>query len=163
LKQRLGLGNLKMVLITNASRFHCPPVQRALANFDRNQGEIWAKLDAGTEEYFKLIDRAPMPLAKVLGNITWAAQVRPIVIQSLFMRVNNEPPSPAEITAYCDRLAEIVAAGGKIKLVQVYTIARRPTESYVTPLTDAEVDAIRDQVRERTGLAAESYYGVSGG
>jgi wyosine [tRNA(Phe)-imidazoG37] synthetase (radical SAM superfamily) len=161
LKQRLGLGGLKMVLITNASRFHCPPVQRALANFDRHNGEIWAKLDAGTEEYFKLVDRAPMGFQKILGNITAAAQVRPIVIQSLFMRINGEPPSPAELAAYCDRLSEIVAAGGRIKLVQVYTIARRPTESFVTSLSDAEVDAIRDLVRQRTGLAAESYYGVS--
>ena len=50
------------------------------------------------------------------------------------MRVNGEPPSPAELEAFCDRLNEITAAGGKLKLVQIYTIARRPAESYVTPL-----------------------------
>jgi hypothetical protein len=47
--------------------------------------------------------------------------------------------------------------------VQVYTIARRPTESYVTPLSDEEVDAIRDQVFGRTGLPAESFYGSANG
>jgi hypothetical protein len=53
----------------------------------------------------------------------------------------------------------VTAAGGRITLVQVYTVARVPAESWVTPLTDAEVDAIVDLVRLRTGLAAEAFYG----
>src|SRR5262249_23603579 len=36
---------LKMVLITNASMFHRPHVQRGLAILDANNGEIWAKLE----------------------------------------------------------------------------------------------------------------------
>ena len=43
--------------------------------------------------------------------------------------------------------------------MQVYTVARRPTESYVTPLTDAEVDRLTELVREKTGLPAAAYYG----
>jgi hypothetical protein len=74
--------------------------------------------------------------------------------------VNGEPPTLAEQFAFCDRLNEIRASGGQIKLVQIYTVARPPAESFVTPLTDAEVDALRDLVRERTGLAAESFYGA---
>jgi len=42
--------------------------------------------------------------------------------------------------------------------VQVYTVARRPAQSFVTALSDAEVDHIRDTVRTRAGLAAESFY-----
>ena len=161
LKRRLGLDDVKMVLITNASMFHRPHVQRGLAILDQNQGEIWAKLDAGTEAYFKLIDRTKIPFRQVLQNITAAAQVRPLVIQSLFMRVNGEPPSHDEQLAFCERLNEVVAAGGSLKLVQIYTIARRPAESYVAPLSDAEVDALRDLVQQQTGLAVESYYGAA--
>jgi wyosine [tRNA(Phe)-imidazoG37] synthetase (radical SAM superfamily) len=160
-KERLGLTDVKMVLITNASMFHRPHVQRGLALLDAHQGEIWAKLDAGTEAYFQLVDRTKIPFVQVLANITAAAQTRPLVIQSLFMRVAGEPPSPAEQQAFCERLNEVTAAGGRIKLVQVYTVARRPTESYVTPLSDAEVDALRDLVRASTGLAAESFYGAT--
>lgn len=161
LKRSLGLDQVKMVLITNASMFHRPHVQRGLAILDANQGEIWAKLDAGTSDYFHLVDRTPIPFRQVLDNLAAAAQVRPLVIQSLFMRVAGTPPSAVEIDAYCDRLNEVIAAGGKISLVQVYTVARRPAESYVSPLTDAEVDAIRNQVIARTGLAAESFYGAA--
>jgi wyosine [tRNA(Phe)-imidazoG37] synthetase (radical SAM superfamily) len=152
---------IKMVLITNASMFHRPHVQRGLAILDKNNGEIWAKLEAGTDEYYHVIERTPIPFRQILDNITATARVRPIVIQSLFMRVNNEPPSQAELEAFCDRLNEITAAGGQLKLVQIYTVARRPTESFVTPLTDAEVDAIADLVKRRTGLNTIAYYGTS--
>jgi wyosine [tRNA(Phe)-imidazoG37] synthetase (radical SAM superfamily) len=150
---------IKMVLITNASMFHRPHVQRGLAVLDQNNGEIWAKLEAGTDEYYHLIERTPIPFRQILDNITSAARVRPLVIQSLFMRVNGQPPARMELEAFCDRLNEIVTAGGKLKLVQIYTIARRPAESFVAPLADAEVDTIVELVRDRTGLDALAYYG----
>ncbi len=161
LKRELGLDGVKMVLITNASMFQRPHVQRGLAILDENNGEIWAKLDAGTPEYYKRIDRTPIPFAQILENITAAARVRPLVIQSLFMRVAGEAPPQSELEAYCDRLQEITRAGGKIRLVQVYTIARRPAEGFVSPLSDAEVDAISRLVEERAGLPAAPFYGNS--
>jgi wyosine [tRNA(Phe)-imidazoG37] synthetase (radical SAM superfamily) len=164
-KRDAGLDDLKdgvkMVLITNASMFHRPHVQRGLEVLDQNNGEIWAKLDAGTDEYYHLIERTPIPFRQILDNITAAALVRPLVIQALFMRVAGEPPGEAELEAFCDRLKEIVAAGGRLSLVQVYTVARRPAESYVTPLTDAEVDAIVALVERRTGLNAAAFYGAA--
>jgi wyosine [tRNA(Phe)-imidazoG37] synthetase (radical SAM superfamily) len=161
LKQRLGLNPVKMVLITNASMFHRPHVQRGLAILDQSNGEIWAKLEAGTAEYFQLVDRTTIPFQQILDNITAAAKVRSIVIQALFMRVHGQPPSPAELEAFCDRLNEITAAGGKLKLIQVYTVARQPAESFVAPLADGEVDAIVRLVVERTGLPAKAFYGTA--
>jgi wyosine [tRNA(Phe)-imidazoG37] synthetase (radical SAM superfamily) len=160
-KIRNPKSEIKMVLITNASMFHRPHVQRGLAILDQNNGEIWAKLEAGTDEYYHLIERTPIPFRQILDNIAAAARIRPIVIQSLFMRVNGEPPPEAELEAFCDRLNEITAGGGQLTLVQVYTVARRPAESFVAPLNDAEVDAIVDLVKSRTGLAALAYYGNS--
>ena len=153
--------DVKMVLITNASMFHREHVQRGLAILDANHGEIWAKLEAGTPEYFKLVDRTSIPFQRILDNITAAAKVRPLVIQSLFMRVAGEAPSHEELSAFCDRLNEITAAGGHLRLVQVYTVARRPAESYVTPLGDAEVDAIVEMVQRQTGIPAAAFYGVT--
>ena len=162
LKKRHGLDQVKMVLITNASMFHRPAVAKALAIFDANNGEIWAKLEAGTDEYYHLVERTTIPFSRILENITAAARVRPIVIQSLFMRIDGVPPSAAEIDAFCDRLNEITAGGGQIKLVQVYTVARPPAESNVTALSHAEVDALAERVRSRCALAAEAFYGGEG-
>ncbi|MEX0714593.1 MAG: radical SAM protein [Pirellulales bacterium] len=161
LKRRRGLDTVKMVLITNASMFHRPAVERGLAILDANQGEIWAKLEAGTEEYYKLVERTTIPFQQILDNITAAARRRPLVIQALFMRIHGQPPPPAEQEAFCDRLNEITAAGGRIRLVQVYTVARPPAESFVTPMDDAELDELAKRVRRRTALAVEAFYGYS--
>jgi wyosine [tRNA(Phe)-imidazoG37] synthetase (radical SAM superfamily) len=161
IKRRHGLDDVKMVLITNASMFHREHVQRGLAILDENNGEIWAKLEAGTEEYYKLVDRTTIPFRQILENITEAARVRPVVIQALFMRVNGEPPPATELEAFCDRLNEISDAGGQIKFVQIYTIARRPAESFVAPLSDAEVDRLVQLIRQRAGLRAAGFYGAS--
>ncbi|QDU27798.1 Radical SAM superfamily protein [Anatilimnocola aggregata] len=160
LKKQHILDNVKLVLITNASMFHREHVQRGLEVLDQNNGEVWAKLEAGTEAYLKLIDRTPISLRQIVDNIAAAAKIRPLVIQSLFMRVAGEPPTAAEFAAYCDRLNEIIAAGGKLSLIQIYTVARKPTESYVTPLTDAEVDALVSRVQEQTGIPAQAFYGT---
>jgi len=159
-KQAAGAADVKMVLISNASMFHRPHVQRGLEILDANQGEIWAKLEAGTPEYFKLIDRTPVRFEQILSNITAAANVRPLVIQSLFMNVNGAPPANDELMAFCQRLNEITSAGGQLSLVQIYTVARQPAESYVTPLSNQAVDDIVAMVRQQTGLPAAAFYGA---
>ncbi|MBL98182.1 MAG: radical SAM protein [Rhodopirellula sp.] len=161
LKQQHQLPDVKMVLITNASMFHREHVKRGLEIMDANQGEIWAKLDAGSDGYYQLIERTSIPFQQILDNLEAAAQVRPLVIQSLFMQVNQEAPTEKELELYCDRLAQILAAGGQISLVQVYTIARRPAESFVTPLADHEVDRIVELVTSKTGIQAVGYYGYT--
>jgi wyosine [tRNA(Phe)-imidazoG37] synthetase (radical SAM superfamily) len=159
IRRRRGLDQVKLVLITNATLLQRQRVCKSLEVLDANNGEIWGKLDAGTEAYYQTIDRSKIKLAEVLENLVVAARKRPIVIQSLFMRLNDEPPPRAEQEAYCDRLGEIAAGGGQIKLVQIHTIARRPAESFASPLQDAEVDALADLVKKRTGLAVAAYYG----
>ena len=120
----------------------------------------WAKLDAGSDAYYRQIDRTSIPFSRILDNLVDAARVRPIVIQSLFMRVRGIATPPAEQEAYCQRISEIMAAGGKIQSIQVHTVARQPAESWVSPLSDAEVDALAALVRERTGLPVAAYYGA---
>jgi wyosine [tRNA(Phe)-imidazoG37] synthetase (radical SAM superfamily) len=159
-RRRHGLDDVKLVLITNATMFHRERVRSGLAILDANHGEIWAKLDAGTAAYYQEVDRTSIPFQRILDNLVDAARVRPILIQSLFMRVHGVATPPAEQAAYCQRLGEIVAAGGKIQGVQIHTIARQPAESWVTPLSNEEVDAVANVVRQRTGLPVATFYGA---
>jgi wyosine [tRNA(Phe)-imidazoG37] synthetase (radical SAM superfamily) len=156
-KKEAGLPDLKLLLITNATMFHRAKVKRVLSLLDENQGEIWAKLDAGTEPYYHRVDVTTIPFERILNNLLEAARRCPIVIQSLFMRLYGSPPDAAEIAAYCNRLRNIVSGGGKIKLVQIYTVARAPAQPYVTPLSDKQVDGIAAQVRQ-IPLPVATYY-----
>lgn len=157
-----GLTDTQLVLITDACYLARPAVREGLAILDANNGHIWAKLDAGTEEYYRLVNRPNLPLSHVLANILDAARVRPVTIQSLFMRVHGAPPSREEIDAYCARLNELLAAGGRLERIQLYTIARETTEPYATMLTDAELDGIASAVRARVNAPVATYYGVAG-
>jgi len=162
-KRQLGRDDAKIVVITNASQFDQPQFKRALPILDANNGEIWAKLDAGTEEYFQRVNR-PQPnvrLQRIVDNIASVCRDRPVVVQTLFFRINGAAPPPTELDAYCARLREILASGGKIKLIQVHTIARRPTEPCASTIPNDELDAIANRIR--TALPetlVEAYYGA---
>ncbi|HEV8700477.1 MAG TPA: radical SAM protein [Candidatus Polarisedimenticolia bacterium] len=162
IKKAEGFGDLKVILLTNATLIDRPKVKEAMRLMDRDHGEFWLKLDAGTEDYYRLVDRTTIPFAKVLANILDAARERPVVLQSLFMRVRGQGPAPDEIAAYCDRVSEIVSGGGRVSLVQVYTVARPPAETFVAPLADPEVERIAEEVRRRVpSIPVETFY--SGG
>lgn len=151
-----SLQDVKLVLITNATMFHKPDVRQTLSFLDQHRGEIWAKLDAGTEAYYETVDRSGVPLRRVVENLLWCCRQRETVIQTLLMKVHGEVPQAAELAAYISRLQEIVRGGGRIKLVQLYTVARGTTETYATPLGAIELEAIATKVRE-AGLAVEVY------
>jgi wyosine [tRNA(Phe)-imidazoG37] synthetase (radical SAM superfamily) len=147
-RREMKLTDVKIVVITNASALHRPPFQRALPLL-APADEIWAKLDAGSEDLFQKINRPfpVVPLRRVLDNILAVARARPVVIQSLFLRLEGAAPSPAQVEAYCQRLAEIVRGGGQIKLVQVYTLARQPADRTAALLSPGELQSIADRIR----------------
>jgi wyosine [tRNA(Phe)-imidazoG37] synthetase (radical SAM superfamily) len=158
---RFNLPSAKLVLLTNAACLDNPSIRAALPVLDENNGEIWAKLDAGTEEYFRAVNRTHVPLARILKNILAAARVRPLVIQSLWFRINGAQPPDNEIEAYCDRLNGLIAAGGQIKGIQLHTIAREPAENYVSSLSNVELDRIASVVTSRVPASAailETFY-----
>ena len=163
-KQRLGLDEVKLVVITNASRMQGPQMLQALPVLDANNGEIWAKLDAGTEEYFQQINR-PQPritLQQIVENIAAVARDREIVIQTLLLKIDGAPPPVEQLQAYCERIQEIQAAGGQIRLVQLHTIARATSESCVTALADNELDeVVKTITAELPNVPIEKYYGHS--
>ena len=141
------LPGTPLTLITNATLFHLPRVRAGLDALAARGGVVWAKLDAGSEERFRLINGSGTSFDRVLDNIREEARRRPLVIQSLFLRLGAEEPSEAEIDAYAGRLAAIVAAGGALAGVQVTTVARKPPRPDVAALSEERLRAIAERVR----------------
>lgn len=156
-RDRAGLG-VPVVLITNGSGLERAEMREAHDLFARRNGVFWIKLDAGTEEHFKRICRSALPFGGILRNLTEAARRHPVVVQSMFLRYGGELPSGREIDAYAERLSDVLSAGGTISCVQVYTVARETMEPGVAPLTDDELRAIADRVRNASpGFRVETY------
>lgn len=157
IRKRYQLDDVKLVLITDSTYLTKPKVREALATMDANNGEIWAKLDAGTQVWFELINRPNVPLATILDSILQTARLRPIVIQSLWMNVRGEAPPDAEVDAFAQRLRETIEQGGQIKFLQIHTIARQTAESWVTPLGDDQLAAIAKRVQTIVTLPTGIY------
>jgi wyosine [tRNA(Phe)-imidazoG37] synthetase (radical SAM superfamily) len=151
-KRAEQLHHTKILLITDAAGLDKADVQRGLQIMDSNNGEIWGKLDAGTEAYFKRVNRTTIRLDRILRNLFTTARVRPIVVQSLFLKLDGEVTPPAELDAYCGRLNELVQQGAQIKEVHAYTVARPTTEPYASKLAKTELAALADVIRKQTGL-----------
>jgi wyosine [tRNA(Phe)-imidazoG37] synthetase (radical SAM superfamily) len=146
----------KLVLITNASGLDRPEVAKGLSLLT-SRDEIWAKLEAGTQDYMNRVNRTDVALEIILANILLIARERPVVIQSLFPSINGEAPPLAEIDAYVQRLKELKAAGAQIPLVQVYSATRPTPHSECGHLPLRALSAIAQRVREATGLKAEVF------
>jgi len=162
-KAAADLPDATIVVITNSTCLSSPQVARALPVLDAHNGEIWAKLDAGAQRRFDEINR-PRPAAsldRVVADIAAVARDRPVVIQTLFFRLDGRGPGEKEIAGYTARLREILAAGGRIKLVQLHTIARSPLSPRASALADDELDEIAAAVKSSLSeLAVETFYGA---
>ena len=141
-RDRLAPG-VPLRLLTNATLFHKERVRAALAHFD----ELWCKLDAGTEAYFQLVDGTRLPLQRILDNLLLVARERPIVVQSLFLAMDGVGPDEGEIAAWASRLRDVVAHGGRIDHVQVYTVARAPADPRVAALPAERLETIAAAAR----------------
>jgi wyosine [tRNA(Phe)-imidazoG37] synthetase (radical SAM superfamily) len=151
LRDEAGLADrVPLRLLTNATLLHRERVAGALSGFE----ELWCKLDAGTEAYFRVVDGTTFPFSRILSNLRALARERPIVIQSMFLTLDGEGPTDAEIDAWGERLGEILDGGGRIDRVQVYTVARKPSDPRVAPLSRGRLEVIASVARSR-GLTVD--------
>lgn len=156
-KGQLGLPETKIVLITDAAGLDKTSVQAGLQLMDQNQGEIWAKLDAGTETYFRQVNRTSIQFERIISNLTRTARLRPIIIQTLLLRIHGEAMSEAELQAYCMQLRNIQDSGGQIREVHLYTVARPTPEPWATRLDAATLAWFAGHIRSRTGLSVSIF------
>ncbi|MFQ5509237.1 MAG: radical SAM protein [Leptospirillia bacterium] len=145
--QRLG-PRLPPVLITNAAELERCDVARAVDRLMDAGGDVWAKLDAGTEAYYRRVCGSRVPFRTVLSGISATARRHPVTIQTCLMNLDGEPPPDAEIDAYTGRLQDIMNEGGSLRRVQLYNVARSTAQRIVTPLSGHALRSIAGRLRD---------------
>jgi hypothetical protein len=103
------------------------------------------------------VNRSNIKFERILKNLLLTAQERPIVIQSLFLKVHGSLITDDELQAYCERLKELVKAGAKIKEVHAYTVARPTPMPFATRLNPDELSVIAKKIRENTMLTVHEF------
>lgn len=156
-RQEESLEHTKIRLITDAAGLDTGSVRRGLEIMDANNGEIWAKLDAGTEDYYQQVNRTNVRFDRILKNLSETAKTRPIVIQSLFFKIRGEAMPAEELAAYCGRLQDITTSGGQISEVHLYTIARPTPVDFAEKLAKNELEKMAETVGENTGLTVLTF------
>lgn len=146
----------KIVLLTNASGLGTEAVEAGLRLLTARD-EIWAKLDAGTQDYLERVNRPDCRIEDVLARILDLARRRPVIIQSLFPSIRGAEPPGEEIEAYVARLRALKEAGAQIPLVQVYSATRPMPRPECGHLPLRSLSQIARRVREATGLLAEVF------
>lgn len=160
LKEARGLKDVKLVLITDSSRLQARDVIQGLETMMAHNGEIWAKLDAGTEVYYREINRSKVPFSRILENLEMTSRRWPLTIQTLLLEWNGCAPTKGELDAYLGCLHTILDSGGQLQGVQLYTVARPTPEPGARPLKAAVLDALAAQVRTQLpGISVDTYYG----
>jgi len=146
----------KIVLLSNASVLNQPQVLAGVRHLIVKD-EVWLKLDAGTSDCFRSVNRSSVPFEQVLENIRTLGRTRPVVIQSLFPLINGVEPSDQQVRSYIERLQELKADGTDISLVQVYSATRPTARSGCRHLLLKSLSRIAHEVREQTGLTVEVF------
>ena len=65
----------------------------------------------------------------------------------MFHRFGDEEPDDQEVEAWVKRLEDIYREGGEIRLVQVYSVARKPSNSSVKMLEKERLEDIAGSAR----------------
>jgi wyosine [tRNA(Phe)-imidazoG37] synthetase (radical SAM superfamily) len=157
-----GKTPFHLVLITNATLLDHPAVQAGVLDLCRDDGEVWGKLDAGTQEFHDIVNASRVKLSRIEENLSWAAANVPLRIQTLFFRYGEVVPSDEELGAWLERVDRI-RHNGSVLSVQLHTVARSTAKAGCHPLPLEWLESLAVRVRERTGLVVDCFPGVDSG
>jgi wyosine [tRNA(Phe)-imidazoG37] synthetase (radical SAM superfamily) len=141
------LGKIKVRLISNGSLIDKPSVLNALRTLAECNGEVWFKLDAGTQEAISRINDVTLSPLTHIKRLMKCAEVCPTFIQSCFFAMDGVTPPETEIQAYLDLVKKVVPI---IKGVYLYGLARPSMQAEAPRLSQlpAEwLDALATRIR----------------
>lgn len=149
---------IRLTLITNATHLQADGVVRGLAELTANRGEIWAKLDAGSEEWLKVIDRTKISLETIQENLEETVKKFPMRVQTMLCNIGGRFPDEREIALYIDRVEKVYNANPKNFLgVQLYGVVRHTALPDVTPLPREFLEGVAKKIRERIPVVVEVF------
>ena len=141
--QRLNLA-LNLVVLSNNSLVHRPTVRSAIERLGAFGGRLHVKLDGGDEAAYQRVDRTSIPWARTVSNLVAAAQLAPVVIQTLICSVDGVFMGEKEARAYARLLGDVLDQGGAIEAVDLHTVARQPPFDEVKALPLSYLEALAD-------------------
>lgn len=138
---------IKVRLISNGSLMDKDTVLASLKHLAKLNGEVWFKLDAGTQAGIARINDVNIKPEAHLQRLKNCAAVCPTFVQTCLFAMDGNPPSEMEILAYLGLLNQVKS---QVQGVHLYGYAR-PSYQVEAPrisrLPHAALEAVANRIR----------------
>ncbi|MDR0569501.1 MAG: hypothetical protein LBG87_09895 [Spirochaetaceae bacterium] len=115
--------------------------------------KLWIKLDAGTESWYRVMNRSATPYQSLLDAAREFVSRSPATLQTMRCKVNGQAPSQEEREAW-EKLVTELAGGSKVERVQLYGKARAaPEDPLAEPLSQETLEQYAQSLRKRLDQA----------
>lgn len=138
---------IKVRLISNGSLMDKDSVLASLKHLARLNGEVWFKLDAGTQAGIARINDVNINPEAHLQRLKNCAAVCPTFVQTCLFAMDGEPPSEADTEAYLALLNEVKS---QLQGVHLYGLARpsyQPEAPRLSRLPHEKLEVMADRIR----------------
>jgi wyosine [tRNA(Phe)-imidazoG37] synthetase (radical SAM superfamily) len=152
LQKELALPqHIKLVLITNGSLMHRPDVQNGLKLMAQLKGEVWFKLDRGSEAAIQIVNNTRISMDKVCKSLSTAIALCPTWLQTCWFSLNGLAPGKQDEDDYLDILGGLLEQNIHPQGVLLYTLARpslQPEAPSLAALSSQQMEAFAERIRE---------------
>ena len=123
-----------LVLITNGTGLLDGKIYDLLRRSALRGLDIWLKFDAGTESWYRAMNRCDIPYGQLLEKIRAFVKDATLVLQTMICAIRGEAPPNEESRAWETAVIELAGSALNLKGVQIYGKARPAPED---PLAEA--------------------------
>jgi len=141
---------IKLVLITNGSLAGKEVVQSGLSTMSSINGEVWFKLDSGTDAGLKTINNAGISIEHVKENLKIVSGLCPTWLQTCVFKLDGKLPPKNERKSYLQFLSCLKKEGIRINGVLLYGLARPSMQAEAPRLaavSEAWMNEFADDIR----------------
>lgn len=138
---------IKVRLISNGSLMDKDSVLVSLKHLASLNGEVWFKLDAGTQAGIARINDVNIKPEAHLQRLKNCVAVCPTFVQTCLFAMDGEPPSEADTEAYLALLNEVKS---QLQGVHLYGLARpsyQPEAPRLSRLPHEKLEVMADRIR----------------
>jgi wyosine [tRNA(Phe)-imidazoG37] synthetase (radical SAM superfamily) len=138
---------IKVRLISNGSLMDKDSVLASLKHLASLNGEVWFKLDAGTQAGIARINDVNIKPEAHLQRLRNCAAVCPTFVQTCLFAMDGEPPSEDETVAYLGLLNQVKS---HLQGVHLYGYARPSYQAEaprISRLPHVNLEAVADRIR----------------
>ena len=140
---------INTVLITNGSLIQQKKVQQGLVELNKQNGQVWFKLDSATQEGRLQFNNTVMSSDKVMANLITSVELCSTWLQTCVFSIDGKGINKGESEAYLGLLSSIKNQVD-IKGVLLYTLARpshQPEANSITAVTVTELNIFAEAIK----------------